>query len=214
MRGTTENVPSFWMLAWTRSLMKRASRSSTYVRAPDRLEQRREAGLAAGILLAGGERVEHLRDAAQVHARLMAAIELALGHRHARHVVVRRRDRPAGRRRPRPRAIALTWALHEPQPVPARVASQTALKRAAAAAQRADDRALRDAVAVADLGVVRADPRPTAAACASPIGKSSVARESGSGVPRSKSCCSAGAALVSPSRMAPASLPSRTISFL
>ena len=24
MRGTTENVPSFWILAWTRSLMKRA----------------------------------------------------------------------------------------------------------------------------------------------------------------------------------------------
>jgi nitrite reductase (NADH) large subunit len=47
---------------------------------------------------------------------------------------------------------------------------------------------------------------------ASPIGKSSEARESGSGVLRSKSCCSAGAALVSPSRMAPASLPSRTIS--
>src|SRR5437764_544570 len=30
MRGTTENVPSFWMLACTRSLMNRASRSSTY----------------------------------------------------------------------------------------------------------------------------------------------------------------------------------------
>ena len=29
MRGTTENVPSFWMLAWTRSLMKRAERSSS-----------------------------------------------------------------------------------------------------------------------------------------------------------------------------------------
>ena len=28
--GTTEKVPSFWMLAWTRSLMKRASRSSSY----------------------------------------------------------------------------------------------------------------------------------------------------------------------------------------
>src|SRR6478735_1092314 len=30
MRGTTEKVPSFWMLACTRSLMNRASRSSTY----------------------------------------------------------------------------------------------------------------------------------------------------------------------------------------
>ena len=27
--GTTENVPSFWMLAWTRSLMNRDPRSST-----------------------------------------------------------------------------------------------------------------------------------------------------------------------------------------
>ena len=30
MRGTTENVPSFWMFAWTRSLMKRAWRSSRW----------------------------------------------------------------------------------------------------------------------------------------------------------------------------------------
>ena len=30
MRGTTENVPSFWMLAWTRSLMKRDWASSSY----------------------------------------------------------------------------------------------------------------------------------------------------------------------------------------
>ena len=30
MRGTTENVPSFWMLACTRSLMKRDCASSRY----------------------------------------------------------------------------------------------------------------------------------------------------------------------------------------
>ena len=30
IRGTTENVPSFWMLACTRSLMKRAERSSSW----------------------------------------------------------------------------------------------------------------------------------------------------------------------------------------
>ena len=30
MRGMTLNVPSFCMLAWTRSLMNRASRSSSY----------------------------------------------------------------------------------------------------------------------------------------------------------------------------------------
>ena len=28
IRGTTEKVPSFWMFAWTPSLMKRAERSS------------------------------------------------------------------------------------------------------------------------------------------------------------------------------------------
>ena len=30
MRGITEKVPSFWMLACTRSLMKRAERSSSW----------------------------------------------------------------------------------------------------------------------------------------------------------------------------------------
>ena len=30
IRGTTENVPSFWMLAWLRSLTKRLCGSSRY----------------------------------------------------------------------------------------------------------------------------------------------------------------------------------------
>ena len=45
--GTTEKVPSFWMLACTRSLMKRASRSSSY--SPAQTVAKR---LASGGLLA------------------------------------------------------------------------------------------------------------------------------------------------------------------
>ncbi len=46
--GMTEKVPSFWMLACTRSLMKRASRSSSY--SPAQIVMRSEA--SAGLLAA------------------------------------------------------------------------------------------------------------------------------------------------------------------
>ena len=42
------------------------------LRAPDRLQQRRQAALLRRILLAAGERVEHRRHAAQVRARVIA----------------------------------------------------------------------------------------------------------------------------------------------
>src|SRR5438067_2109617 len=51
MRGTTLNVPSFWMLACTRSLMKRASRSSSYC-----LPQRVLRSEARPILLGASSR--------------------------------------------------------------------------------------------------------------------------------------------------------------
>jgi hypothetical protein len=48
MRGTTENVPSFWMFACTRSLMKRASRSSSYSPAQTMRRSEARAGLTFG----------------------------------------------------------------------------------------------------------------------------------------------------------------------
>ena len=105
------------------------------------------------ILAAGGEHVEHLRDAAQVHL-LDGGDQLPLGHRDARHVVVRRRivlQVVAGHRLDD--RLDLDLARAAAGAGPGRVADR--LEGAAAAAQRADDGALRDAVAVADLGVVR-----------------------------------------------------------
>ena len=96
------------------------------------------------------------RDAAQVRARWMAAISSGLAQRHAGHVVVRRRivlDVAAADRLDRsPDHAACTSRS------PCRRASRrtTALSAACSPpATRADDRALGDAVAVADLRVVR-----------------------------------------------------------
>jgi hypothetical protein len=105
----------------------------------------------------------------------------------------------------------LTWTLHEPQPVPARVASQTALS-VRQPPRSAPTMAPFETPLQLQIWASSGRSAAESGACDSPTGKSSDARESGSGVLRSNSCCSAGAALVSPSRMAPASLPSRTIS--
>ena len=59
--GMTEKVPSFWMLPCTRSLMKRASRSSTYSSFQIVISNDASAGLLAAILLAAAQRSEDRR---------------------------------------------------------------------------------------------------------------------------------------------------------
>ena len=94
--GTTENVPSFWMLACTRSLMKRASRSSSYSSCQSVLSSDGEAGFAAGIFLAAGKLVEDRGH------RLQAAFADRVDR--ARAWRAERRERSSGPRdRPRPR---------------------------------------------------------------------------------------------------------------
>ena len=70
--GTTEKVPSRWMLACTRSLMKRASRSSSY--SPAQMVASR---LARGGLLAAsspvGDRAANTADTERRPRRLTSA---------------------------------------------------------------------------------------------------------------------------------------------
>ena len=79
MRGTTEKVPSFWMLAWTRSLMKRDWLSSTY--SPGQVAQQVivERGAAFGAAARGCplELLHQLRNRLQL-----------LGDDQTTHVVV------------------------------------------------------------------------------------------------------------------------------
>ena len=77
--GTTEKVPSFWMLACTRSLMNRASLSSTYVLAPHHLQQRGQAHLGLRVLGAlRGQRGEHRRRPSAGRCSRIAAISAGL----------------------------------------------------------------------------------------------------------------------------------------
>ena len=131
--------------------------------------------------------------------------QLGLAERHARHVVVRRRDRPARASPAAAASSASTCGLHEPQPVPARVASHERLQAAGARRHRRHDAALRDAVAVADLRVVgqlghRAAPSPRRRrGRASPRACRAAARRGRT------SAGGMGPAEASPSRIAPAS---------
>ena len=105
--------------------------------APDRLEQRREAGLAAGSSLPAGQRREDGRHALQA-ALADRRDQLRLVQRHARHVVVRRRI-VLHRSPATTSSSACTCVLHEPQPVPARVASHERLEACSARLDRGDD---------------------------------------------------------------------------
>ena len=183
--------------------MNRASRSSSYSPAQIVLSSDARPALLFGVLAAVGQRGEHSRDAAQVAlANLGHQLRLAPAARRARNSAPRDPRRP--RRRHSASSTCWTCGLHEPQPVPARVASQSARRLRQPAGDRRVSCALGDAVAVADLRVVgqrpRADERRVAAHRAETAARRGCRAARAA---RSKACCSAGAPSGSPSRIAP-----------
>ena len=133
--------------------MKRASRSSTTSSPQIVLSSEASPALLPGSSLPAAS-TSNTCETLRRFISLMAATSSALRHRHAGHVVVRRRillQVVAGHRLDD--RLDLDLARAAAGAGPGRVAD--GLEGAAAAAQRADDGALRDAVAVADLGVVR-----------------------------------------------------------
>ena len=125
--GTTENVPSFWMLACTRSLMNRASLLVDVLVGPHHLQQRGQPHLGLRVLGRSGASAANTAD---TDRRLLfpdRRHQLRLVHRDRRA----RTSSPTGPRRPRRRRAAPTrrsgrpCVLHEPQPLPARVLSIT-----------------------------------------------------------------------------------------
>src|SRR6266851_2998714 len=125
MRGTTLNVPSFWMLACTRSLMKRASRSSSYS-LPQRV-LRSEArptllGASSRPLASASNTAETLRRPRSLISRISSGLASGTPGTYQWTDGSSTGASPAQLSR-----SALTSFLHEPQPVPARVASQSAL---------------------------------------------------------------------------------------
>src|SRR5438552_7590331 len=123
MRGTTEKVPSFWMLAWTRSLMKRASRSSSYCSFQSDLSR-----LARPFLLFMSSPVPSSLSTADTLLRPRSRIAatragLSMGTAGTYHASDGSTLTAPATASIRP----LTSVLHDPQPVPARVALPTAL---------------------------------------------------------------------------------------
>ena len=153
MRGTTENVPSFWMLACTRSLMKRASRSSSYSPGQSVLSSEARPTLLAGSSLPpASSRNTALTD---LRPRLLdLGDELRFLERHAGHVVVLARivahfaeigfEQLRHQTLARAAAQARPWCRRRPW------------RRSGSPRSESPRRsALADAVAVADLRVVR-----------------------------------------------------------
>src|SRR5882762_5903501 len=125
MRGTTLNVPSFWMLACTRSLMKRASRSSSYS-----LPQRVLRSEARPILLGASSRplASAANTAETLHRPRSLISRIRSGFESGTPGTYQCTDGSSTGASPTQLSkSALTSFLHEPQPVPARVASQSGL---------------------------------------------------------------------------------------
>ena len=150
MRGTTENVPSFWMFAWTRSLMKRAWRSSRWRFSFTCDTRYARPGLARAAVAAGSARV------GQRAHRLEPALAHDGGKLLARLLPARAQ---VGRLLRGPVALEGEDLLHErlarPAPRAGAGHGHDLLGRAEAlVADRRGDLSLADAVAVAHLRAV------------------------------------------------------------
>ena len=179
---------------------------------PDHREQRRQRRLAAGVLLAAGQRGEHRRHRSQP-ARADRLDQLRLGQRDRRHVVVRAR-------------ILLDLAaagplddLARPAPCtsrsPCRPASPSiTVTRAASRRRRTRTRSPLDTPLQLQTCASSAISAAPCLGRRPPMSNSSSTRSSGSGRSRSNACVRYATLLMSPSRMAPTSRPLRTISFL
>ena len=127
-RDRRENVPSFWMFAWTRSLMNRAWRSSRWRFSLHLRDEVGEARLAGAAVAAGAARRRQLATPTPGRARARprrAARASACGTGTGTRA-------PRPRRRARASAARSTSGLHEPQPAPARVDGDDLLRRARA----------------------------------------------------------------------------------
>ena len=180
------------MFACTRSLMKRASRSSSYSAPQSVLSSDARPALLPGSSLAAGERARRRRRRCAGRARGSP--------RSARAWRAARRARSSARRdRPR-RASPAGAARGAPAPgactsrSPCRRASRrtSALRLRQPALDRGHDAALGDAVAVADLRVVGQVGADGGRAAPAPREEQLRAASPGSAAPRSNSCRSAG----------------------
>ena len=203
------------MLAWTRSLMKRASRSSSYSSAQMVISSDASAGLAAGIF--DRRRPARAKTADTDLQALLAdrLDELRLRQRDRRA----RSSGPTDPPRPSPPQAHSTISRDQRSCTsrsPCRRASRPSPPCALRlpACDAAADRALGDAVAVADLHLGRHLVERHL------LGSARRCRTAATGALRAAACrgrrpaSDTAALLMSPSRMPPTSRPSRMISFL
>ena len=151
--GTTEKVPSFWMLACTRSLMNLASFSSMYSSAHIILSSEASPILDFASSAPSGASAAKTEDTDRRPCSMIAAISsgLSIG------IPGTYQFADGSSTTAPPAAHSTIWqtmVLQEPQPLPALVLSITPATDLHAALHAGDQGALGDAVAVADLGVV------------------------------------------------------------
>src|SRR6185369_9404837 len=122
--GTTENVPSFWMLACTRSLMNRPSRSSTKS-LPQTIRSSEVSAilLAASSLPSGASSAKTAETDRRPRARISAS---SVGLSSGTPGTYQFADGSSSRSPSAAHStISFTSVLHDPQPLPARVAAMT-----------------------------------------------------------------------------------------
>ena len=132
-------VPSFWMFAWTRSLMNRASRSSSYSPPQNVFSREASPALLARVLFPSRQSREHGGNVLRPRSWIARRARTSRAERR-RHSSARK-----GRRRPRlppPAPAVLHVRLARAATVAARVASQRIERERHASLDRGDDRAL------------------------------------------------------------------------
>ena len=187
IRGTTEKVPSFWMLACTRSLMNRASRSSTY--SPPHTSRSSDA--SAGLAFASSQPPASAANTSDTERRSAFADR---GHqRRACASGCRgRTSRPPGPPRARRRPPSSTMSRPAPctsrSPLPARVLAITPRQLPLAAAHAGDRIAPLDTPLQLQTCASSASSATLSSAAGPPRSNSSSTRSSGSGGPAVEAC--------------------------
>ena len=210
--GTTEKVPSFWMLACTRSLMNRASFSSMYSSAHIILSSEARPILDFASSAPSGASAANTAETDFSPCSRMAAISsgLSIGMPGTYQFA----DGSSSTAPPAAHStIWQTMVLQEPQPLPALVLSITPATDLTPLSTQATSAPLETPLQLQTWASSASSATPTSSAGVPRLNSIS-SRSSGSGSPRSNACIRNATLDVSPSIVAPMSFSSRMTSDL
>ena len=210
IRGTTEKVPSRWMLACTRSLMYRASRSSTNSPAQITLSSDARAILDAASSPSGANSANTSdTDLSWFDRMASTSAGFSIGIAGTYQFALSSTETAPP---PSSTAHSTIWAttdLHDPQPLPARVFAITPATLSSPSATHPVSAPLETPLQLQTCAESSISSAPLASLGPARENSSST-RSSGSGNPRSKLWVRNATFSTSPSSVAPTSLPPRT----